>query len=325
MADVDASGALEERLATLVDEGSCAVSVAAANQEDGFTWGVQATASTRFQAASISKVATALLVIRLHELKLLNLKDDIAPMLGPVRLNAPEPVRLVDVLAHTGGLNVSAIPGISRNSSEPRDLVERVSGCGAYDRIVAIGPPNERWSYSGGGYALIQVALEQTFGSPFIDLLTEHVLAPLGMQDSGADPSSDFAVGHDNHGEPIEGDYCNYPEVAAAGLWSTPSDLVRLWGAVVTHGFLTEPGWYQLISGRLSRRSMAGMLSGPMSNPQVWHAGSNVGFRALSLGYVRGRHRAAIMVASEQGAGTIDRLLPQLAEAFEWPNFDPPA
>ena len=315
-------------LEAMQDQGVPGVSVAVTD-DHGHEWAwthpTDLGSTTRFQAASISKVATALLTLRLHEHGVMDLDDDINSMLAPWELQGGHRVTVLDVLGHTGGLNVPNIPGVAREAGPPPGLWQRVSGQAGYERVVSLEAPGTQWRYSGGGYALLQLALQLATDTPYEDLLRNLVLNPLGMADSGADPGADFAVGHDAAGRVIPGGFMLYPELAAAGLWTTPTDLVRLWRAVVAPGYLSNSSRAVLLKGRLSRRSIAGMTSVTRAHPQVWHAGSNSGYRAMVFGYCSSPHQvAAVMVNSDAGAAVIDRLLPMLADALDWPEFEPP-
>ena len=323
------TGQLDQHMReTVRDQELPGVSVAVAD-DDGSAWtwthptGIRST--TRFQAASISKVATALLTLRLHDQGVVDVNGDINTMLEPWELRGGHRVTVLDVLGHTAGLNVPDIPGVARDTAPPPDLRQRVNGLAGYERVVSLEAPRRQWRYSGGGYALLQLALEQSTGTAYEDLLRKLLLEPLGMRNSGADPGDDFAAGHDQAGCVIPGGYLLYPELSAAGLWTTPADLVRLWSAVVAPGYLSDGSWAVLLEGRLSRRSVAGMTSVTRSHPQVWHAGSNAGYRALVFGYCSDRHpRAAVMANSDRGAAATDRLLPLLSSAFGWPDFEQP-
>jgi CubicO group peptidase (beta-lactamase class C family) len=280
---------------------------------------------TRFQAASISKVAAALVTFRLYDQGVIDVDADINAMLEPWDLRGGHRIKIIEVLSHTGGLNVPSIPGVDRRTEPPPDLWKRVSGGAGYERVASVEPPGSTWAYSGGGYALLQLALERVTGSPYEALLATELLKPLDLINTGAEPGVDYAPGHDAEGVGVPGGYCLYPELTAAGVWTTPTDLVRLWGAVVRPGYLTERSWAMLLKGRLSKRSIAGMVSGTTEFPQVWHDGRNNGYRAIVFGYLSEPHQvAAVMVSAEARDRVIDRALSLAADAFRWPDFEPP-
>src|SRR5581483_12353657 len=94
-------------------------------------------------------------------------------------------------------------------------------------------PPGERWKYSGGGYTIMQHAVIDVTHEPFPKLLHDSVLAPIGMTHSTYEQPLPkvfqpfAATPYRGDGEPVEGGAHTYPEMAAAGLWTTPTDLCR--------------------------------------------------------------------------------------------------
>jgi CubicO group peptidase (beta-lactamase class C family) len=93
--------------------------------------------------------------------------------------------------------------------------------------------PGQKWTYSGGGFSIGQLVMTTAAAKPFDRLMTDIVLGPLDMKHSTfAQPlpaalHGMAATGHDSAGKPIKGKWHTYPEQAAAGLWTTPSDLAR--------------------------------------------------------------------------------------------------
>jgi CubicO group peptidase (beta-lactamase class C family) len=94
--------------------------------------------------------------------------------------------------------------------------------------------PGSQFRYSGGGYSVLQQLLIDVMGKPFPELMRELVFAPLKMNRSIFEqPLSDklrtsAAAAHTLSGERLQGKWRIHPELAAAGMWSTPSDLARL-------------------------------------------------------------------------------------------------
>jgi CubicO group peptidase (beta-lactamase class C family) len=93
--------------------------------------------------------------------------------------------------------------------------------------------PGSRWRYSGGGYTIAQLAMSDTLGRPFPDLTRTLLLGPAGMSRSTYEqplPASrlaEAAAGYRGDGSPVAGKRHVYPEMAAAGLWTTAGDLAR--------------------------------------------------------------------------------------------------
>ena len=188
-------------------------------------------AQTRFQAASISKPITALAVMRLLAEGACKLDDPIA---GVARADGvgDEPVTLRRLLSHTAGMTVHGFPGYAKGSKVP-DLAKVLAGEGNTDAIEVDTAPGSAFRYSGGGYCHIQRWLVAHREQPFAQLMRELVLAPIGMKHSTFVqplPEALFdqaACAHGRDGQPIDVVWHVYPEQAAAGLWTTASDLVR--------------------------------------------------------------------------------------------------
>jgi CubicO group peptidase (beta-lactamase class C family) len=191
------------------------------------TWGTRdadtgapAGARTRFQAGSISKPVAALTALAVVRAGMLDLD-------APVPLTGGEGT-LRRLLSHSAGVNVESFPGYPAGLPVPAPAAVRAGAPPAVTPPVRVDGPPGVFRYSGGGYLLVQELLEETTGRPFAELARELVLEPLGLSDSTFDPHpADGASGH-RASTSVEGGRHVYPEAAAAGLWTTASDLVRL-------------------------------------------------------------------------------------------------
>lgn len=201
--------------------------------------GPQVTVNTLFQAGSISKPLAAMAVLRLAEEGNLSLDVDVNTQLTSWKL--PEasvaegkPVTLRELLCHTGGTTVHGFPGYEAGVPVPT-LIQVLDGVPPANspaiRIEAA--PESRWKYSGGGYVIMQQIVLDKAKLPFPALLHDTVLARIGMvhstyqQPLPAYLRSSAAIPYDGNGVPVTGGAHTYPELAAAGLWTTPSDLAR--------------------------------------------------------------------------------------------------
>jgi CubicO group peptidase (beta-lactamase class C family) len=196
-------------------------------------------AETLFQAASISKPVAAMAALALVGRGKLALDEDVNRKLVSWKVpendfTKEEKVTLRRLLSHSAGLTVHGFPGYA--ADEPVPTLRAVLDGAKPANTKAILPdmtPGSSWRYSGGGYCVVQQLLMDVTGKPFPLLLQEMVLGPLGMNHSSYEqplPSAKCglaAVGHTSTGQPIKGKWHIYPEMAAAGLWTTPSDLAR--------------------------------------------------------------------------------------------------
>ena len=193
---------------------------------------------TRFQACSISKPVAVLGMLRLVEQGVVDLDADVNDMLTSWRVppNASwQPrVTLRQIASHSAGLTVGGFPGYARGAPLPT-LTEILTGSAPANtagiRVDTL--PGVEFRYAGGGTMVLQQVLEDATGRPFAELMRELVLEPLGMSRSGyTQPLPDelhgeAATAHGADGMPVEGGWHVYPELAAAGLWTTPGDLAR--------------------------------------------------------------------------------------------------
>jgi len=306
------------------------------------------TPETLFQAGSISKPVTAVAVLRLVEQGVLDLDEDVNRYLTswkvPSNGSWQPRVTLRQLLSHTGGLTVHGFPGYSRDRPIPT-LVQVLNGeqppaNTAPIRVDTV--PGAQFRYSGGGTTIAQQLLIDVLGKPFPEIVHELVLGPLGMTSStyeqplpGAlwDRAASGHAGDDGtNAKPVEGKWNVYPEMAAAGLWTTPSDLARF--AIEIQR--ARAGQSNRI---LSATTVAEMLSpqvpDPLGDDQIGigfflerrtgsrfgHGGVDHGFVANLTAYAEGGLGAAIMTNAYSGGELIGELLRAVAREYGWPGY----
>jgi CubicO group peptidase (beta-lactamase class C family) len=193
--------------------------------------------TTLFQAGSISKPVFATAAMKLVEQGKLSLDEDVNAKLTSWQVpanefNATEKVTLRRLLTHSAGLTVWGFPGYASDKPVP-SVVEVLNGKGNTSAVVNDTVPGGRWLYSGGGFTIAQLLASDVTKTPFPTLMQQLVLGPAGMRHSTyANPlppshSAFAASGHELIDTPVPGRYHTYPEMAAAGLWTTASDLAR--------------------------------------------------------------------------------------------------
>lgn len=200
------------------------------------------TARTGFSTGSISKALTAWGVMRLVEQGRLELDAPVERYL--TRWHLPESdfdasgVTVRRLLSHTAGLSVSGYRGWDDADSVPSleaSLAGRTNGAGSV-RLVAA--PGTAWAYSGGGYTLLQLLVEEVTGRVFADYMRDEVLRPLGMTESSFALTPEIlaasAVPYDDLGEAMGTP--RFAEQAAAGLHTTIADLARFALALLPDG-----------------------------------------------------------------------------------------
>ncbi|GAA0917950.1 serine hydrolase domain-containing protein [Virgisporangium aurantiacum] len=308
------------------------VAVLAAGAVRTAAWG--ATPDAVFQAASISKPVAAVTALRLVAEGRLALDTDVNTVLRSWRLPAVSGwapvVTLRHLLCHGGALTVSGYPGYPREASLPA-LVEILDGRPPSNTpaVRVDGIPGLTHRYSGGGYVVLQQLLEDLTGATFAELATELVLRPAGMSTAtyAQPPPERAACGHVGDG-PVPGGWHVYPEQAAAGLWCTPTDLVRF--AAALHAAVAgEPDALlppdlarEMMSTQLPGWGLGVQLDGEGPHRRFMHGGSNHGYRCGLVATVAPGHAAAAMTNSEDGGPVARVLVAATARSTGWP--DPP-
>jgi CubicO group peptidase (beta-lactamase class C family) len=192
--------------------------------------------ATRFQAASISKTVNALLVLTLVRDRAIKLDDPVNTHLKSFTLSGPDAdqVTVRMLLNHSGGTSVEGFTGYTPGQVLPslHQILagEEPANNRAIKVVRALG--SYAYAYSGGGTMVLQQLIIDVTGQSYQDAATLRVLAPLGMAASSFEqPPSEtgnLAHAHGPDGQPYPGGYKIHPELAAAGLWTTPSDICRM-------------------------------------------------------------------------------------------------
>jgi CubicO group peptidase (beta-lactamase class C family) len=193
---------------------------------------------TVFQAASISKAVTALAVLRLVAQGRLDLDQDVNTYLTSWKVPTNEhtrgtPLTLRHILSHTGGLTVGGFAGYAAGAALPTvpQLLDGMPPAN-HEAVRVVTVPGTRFEYSGGGTTIAQLVLSDQLSLPFPEVMRRLVLEPVGMRFSTfeqplpADLAPFASAGHEG-GKAVAGGSHTYPEMAAAGLWTTASDLAR--------------------------------------------------------------------------------------------------
>ena len=282
----------------------------------------------QFQAASIAKALTATLVLREVDAGTWELDDALPSDVLPSELGDLGRPTLRRLLAHGAGLLPQGYQGYAPEADLPSlDAVLRGDELNAGVRALPQGAP---WMYSGAGYQVLQAWLEHETGRALGDSVSDELTTPLEMSRTAfaVAPQAPFAVGHDAQGRALDSDYFRFPQLAAAGLWSTAGDLAR-WLIDVQKAHAGKPG-------RRLKKDTARLALSPQE-PSPWglgfqlggagqsrwfaHSGGNAGYPALALGFVSSGHGAVILTNGDGGQALIREILTGLAAVYDWPTF----
>jgi len=308
-----------------------------------------ASRETLFQAASISKPIAALAALSMVEAGLLDLDAPVNDYLTSWTLpnnefSADSAVTLRHLLTHSAGTTVWGFPGYRKDRpfAEGQPLANNaqvLDGEGNTDPVRLYKEPGTSWQYSGGGYTILEQLVEDVAGVTFHQAAAERALRPSRMSTSTyqqplpQDRWAGAARGHGEDGTEIEGEWHTYPEQAAAGLWTTPSELaavsVHLLGILsgtVTDGVLSQGMLEQMLSPNhdgaegYSNWGLGFGLSAPGAPRTFGHGGANEGFRALWTVYRDTGQGVVIMTNGDRGSPLAGEIARAVAESYDWPG-----
>lgn len=297
---------------------------------------------TLFQAGSISKALTAVAALRLVEQGALSLDGDIRETLTSWRLpDSPllqgRRITLRRLLSHTAGINQEGGLGYVRDTPLPT-LADILDGRPpANTAPIRVESAPGAWRYSGGGYYITQALMQDATGTAYPQLMQRLIFRPLRMRDSSFSQPLDRhriasaarAVGPD--GSPLERGWRVNPELAAGGLWTTPSDVARLMIAVARSA-RGEPGG--ILGASAVRELLArgpgnwglGVNLGPAGRSRRFgHTGHNIGFTSEFVMYPDTCQGAIVMTNADQGGWLITEILRAIGDTYGWPDRPPRA
>lgn len=304
--------------------------------------GKRAGPATPYQAASISKTVAAMTAIALAGSGKLSLDADVTNYLKRWKLpqlpaKSSRPVTLRRLFGMTAGANVPGYLGYPSGAKLPTDI-QILDGAPPANSapVRIITPPGTVRAYSGGGCQVAEVAIEDAVGKSFVELADRLILHPLAMTGSGLFQPPDrmqrgyFAQAHDDDGRAIAGGWHVYPEYAAAGLWSTPSDLARIILAMIA----AYKGDAKTVFGADGLAAMLtsvddlgyGLgvaLKGDGGKVIAMKRGNNFGFRSGLVACPASGQGAVVMTNGNGGEPVVDAVLDALAERYRWPARAP--
>lgn len=302
--------------------------------------GAPVTADTLFQAGSVSKPVAAMAALRLVQDGKLSLDSDVNATLKswtlpPSAFTATKPVTLRALLSHTAGTTVHGFAGYAAGEAVPT-LPQVLNGAAPANSkpVIVDQPVGEAYRYSGGGYSIAQQMMVDATGQPFPALLREHVFKPIGMAHSTEDQPLDaarlakVAWPHDTQGAPIPGGPHTYPEMAAAGLWTTAEDLARF---VIDLQHSAQGRADGVLSPEMAKTMLTPVkggyglglnVGGASAQKYFAHDGSNAGYKATLVGYPGG-DGVVVMTNGDQGYQLGEEIVRAVAAEYGWPDYRP--
>jgi CubicO group peptidase (beta-lactamase class C family) len=306
--------------------------------------GAKVDTETLFQAASISKTINAMAVLKAVQDGKFTLDTDVNTILkswkipdSPFTKDRTVTPRML--ASHTSGLGDGfGFPGYDPSDQLPTIVQilkgEKPSNVGP---VLLVRPPLTAFQYSGGGVTVLQLLLTDVFGGSYPDLIQKTVLGPVGMTQStyqqplspGRDKNA--ARAHNTKGEGMNFKWHVYPELAAAGLWTTPTDLAKfvievqksLWGQA--NNVLSQP----LVKEMLSPVGVGDFAVGfsIAKQGQGWyfsHGGGNWGFRCILYAHKVKGYGLVIMTNSDNGGVVMNKIKMRIEQAYGFDSQDKP-
>ncbi|PHN08199.1 serine hydrolase domain-containing protein [Flavilitoribacter nigricans] len=332
---------IEERMAfhrvpgisiAVVEDGAVkwAKAYGIANTDTGQPVDVQ----TLFQAGSISKPVAALAALKLAEEGKVDLDEDVNTYLKgwqipDSKFTAEEKVTLRRLLTHNAGMTVHGFPGYTQQDVFP-SIISVLNGEGNTPAIFVDTLPGSIWRYSGGGYTVMEKVVEDVSGQPLEVYLAENILPQFGMTHSTYEQPlpegrhGEASAAYDNQGELIDGLWHNYPEQAAAGLWTTPTDLANY--IITVQEILAGKK-----EGALRKETLKAMLTKHKNDwglgpSLMWdgdsllfrHGGKNAGFTNEMIGTAYQGKGMIVMTNADNGGRLMGEIIRGISSYYDW-------
>ena len=296
------------------------------------------TTHTLFQAGSISKPVAATGALYLVEHGKLSLDEDVNRKLVSWKIPENEftkdqKVTLRRLMSHSAGLTVHGFPGYAVDESIP-SLVQIFNG----EKPANTAPirvdivPGTKGVYSGGGITVEQQLVIDVTGEAFPQFMRETVLDKIGMGESTYEqplPQARAplaASGTYADGKLVRGKWHIYPEMAAAGLWTTPTDLARFAIEIAlsrqgkANHVLSQAMTQQMLTPQIDTIGL-GFFLGDKDNPgQFGHNGADEGFQAILTMFSESGHGVAVMANSDNGITVANYVIKSIAREYAWNN-----
>ena len=198
--------------------------------------------NTIFPACSMSKFVTAICLMKLHEESVIDIDIPANRYLQQWKLlkadGTESDATIRAIMCHTAGIvdGDNGFYGLRRNDPEI-SLMDILEGRTFYNSrpVRAEKPQGTAFEYSDAGYCVLQLVVQETTHKVFEDAVQEVVFDRLNLNSTFyASPNNlvyyenckTMATGYDSEGVPLPGRFPPCPDLAGAGLWSTPKELL---------------------------------------------------------------------------------------------------
>ncbi len=294
-------------------------------------------ANTLFSVGSVSKVATASILMKMHAEGALDVDENIEKYLktwqlpkGEARDGADVSLRMI--LSHTAGFNIHGF-GDFQPGAELPTVYNTLNGTApaSHEPLTFLFKPGVRYKYSGGGYTLAQLIATDVAGSNFPNVAKEKLFKPLGMNRSSfANPLpetvTNVAKAHNRNGEPaaLPRGYEAMPEMAASGLWTSANELGSMVAALIESyrskdGFLPNNIAVDMMTKvSPSEHGLGPRLHGRADNRYFHHGGANNSYRAWIEGHLATGDGLVVLTNGTRGNDLFVEIRNAAADVYGW-------
>ncbi|MGE5261223.1 MAG: serine hydrolase domain-containing protein [Actinomycetota bacterium] len=329
---------LSEAMATL---NIPSVSIALIDQDQiafARAYGQGTTPETLFQAASLSKFVAAIGAMRLVDQGKLSLDADVNKGLTSWRVPAngfdkDHKVTLRGLLSMTAGIGVPGFLGYELDAPLP-SLTQILDGTPPANSppVTVIAAPGSSYHYSGGGYEIAEALMIDALHRPFVEAMAQLVLKPAEMSHSTfaqplpKDLATKAVTGHLADGKEVAGGFHVFPEHAAAGLWSTPTEIANLlllvgraWRGDSALFLKPETAREMLTRQSVGPYGLGAAIADSGGALIVMKRGQNVGYQSYLILIPGQGQGMVVMTNSDNGSILAEALIRRAAEVFGWP------
>ncbi len=303
--------------------------------------GLPVTVDTVFQAGSVSKPVAAMAALKMVQNGKLSLDEDVNLKLVSWKIPENEftkeqKVTLRGLLSHSAGTSIWGFGGYPADSKSLPSVPQILDGSAPANTkaVRVVERPGTKWSYSGGGFTVMQLLMTDVSKKSFPELLDETVLKKLEMNHSTYQQllpsglSEHAAIGYGPGGQRPPFKWFIHPEMAAAGLWTTPSDLARF-AIELQRAYqgkskkvLSREMVKQMLTKQTGGWGLGITLDGDGDKAlRFSHGGANTGFRTRMVAYAATGQGAIVMTNSEQGDALCGEIIRGIAREYGWADY----